>query len=677
MIAAAGGRYIIGGWLLLAALALPLALRLPDALGDHGLVTDGAYAKAQARLERGFRLPDEPVYVLFRRTPGVPEKPFREAIARYLESADRVSGVDVAASPLKLSGLERDGCAYAVLTLPGDPPQRGAAIERLRERIAEAGGDLSISMTGKPVVQEDVNRLSRRDLMAAEAIGVPVAFALLAGALGGWRPAFIPILAGGISVLIAMAVLYGFGASGMAPLSVFVQDVIPMVGMAVSIDFALLIVSRFGEEKAHRSEPEALAAACRTSGRVVVVSVGCVLLAAAGTLWIRMPIFRSAALGTLVVIAVSALVNLTFVPALLYALRGRIPARTYGSSGLWRIWANAVMRKPVAASALALGALAVCWLPARTLELGVPGPESLPKDQESRVVSKMLAEHFGSVQASVVYVLADSGEGASEETVRAVRRSLEGDPDVLSVRMSVSRVNADDTLLTVWLRGGPDSKEAMDWVRDREAKWGPAGVLIGGEAKYRQEVHDEVYGRIAPALGFILLSNGFVLAAAFRSLLLPLKAVLMNLAGIAASFGLLSWLFQSGRFGLEPTAIAIMVPVFIFGLAFGVSMDYGVFLLSRIYEAYRISGDNDAAVREGLAAFGKVITLAAAIMIAVTAPFALAGVSGVKQLGIGIAAALFLDATLVRLVMVPAFMKLLGRWNWWLPLAGAPPHERR
>ncbi len=668
-LAAAYGRWIVRGWLLLAALALPLALKLPSVLGDHGLVTDGAFAQAQTRLEREFLLPEEPLYLLFHDPSDRPEKTFRERISRFLDEADRVSGVNVAASPLNKPGMKRGGYAYAMLTLPGSPRERSEAIDRLRGRIAAAGPGMEIAMTGKTVVQEDVNRSSKRDLLAAEAIGVPAAFVLLALSLGGLLPAAIPIAAGCISTVIAMAALYGIGALSGATLSVFVQDVIPMVGMAVSIDFALLIVSRFGEEKARRAEPDALEAAFRTSGRAVAVSVCCVLLAVAGTLWIRMPIFRSVALGTLVVLAVSAVVNLTFVPAMLYVLRRRIPARIERSGGLLRIWISSVMRKPGVWAVFALAVMAACWLPVRTMQLGVPGPESLPKNQESRLASELLLERFQPWNVTPVYVIAAAGRGETGISAESIGRILQGDPRVLGIDGTAARAKSDAALLTVWLRGDPASEETRRWVRNFEAALADTGALIGGEAKYRQEVHDEVFGRIAPALGFILLSNGLVLAAAFRSLLLPIKAVLMNLAGIAASFGLLAWLFQAGRFGLEPTDIAIMIPVFVFGLAFGVSMDYGVFLLSRIYESYRETGDHDAAVREGLASSGRIITAAAAIMIAVTAPFAVAGVSGVKQLGIGIAAALFLDATLIRMVLVPALMKLLGKWNWWMPFA--------
>lgn len=251
-----------------------------------------------------------------------------------------------------------------------------------------------------------------------------------------------------------------------------------------------------------------------------------------------------------------------------------------------------------------------------------------------------------------------------------LRRILERDERVVKVEAVRSPLRKEVTLLTVWLKGNDASDVVMRWVRDLDVKLTPLNVSIGGEAKYRQEVHDEIFNRIKFVLIFVGVSNFVVLAWAFRSLVIPVKAIAMNGLSIGASYGILAWLFPTGRWGLEPTEIAIMIPVFIFGLAFGISMDYGIFLLSRIYESYRRTGDNDRAIREGLSSSSRIITSAAAIMIAVTLPFALADVSGVKQLGIGIAGALFIDATVIRLILVPSMMKLLGRWNWWMPFSG-------
>ncbi|PQP81127.1 hypothetical protein C0Q44_22085 [Paenibacillus sp. PCH8] len=222
------------------------------------------------------------------------------------------------------------------------------------------------------------------------------------------------------------------------------------------------------------------------------------------------------------------------------------------------------------------------------------------------------------------------------------------------------------------VRGEPGSDEVAGWLdrmRSDDQALAMNGMTIryGGEAAKQHEIMQEVTRQLPKVLVFVVVSNYVVLLAAFRSLLIPIKAILMNLLSLAASFGILVWVFNEGHLGMEPSAIAIMIPVFIAGLVFGISMDYGVFMLSRIREIYIRTGDSDLAVQQGLASTGTLITSAAAILLAVTMPFAFAEVTGVRQLGIGITAAVFIDVTLIRLILIPALMKLMGRWNWWLP----------
>jgi RND superfamily putative drug exporter len=206
-----------------------------------------------------------------------------------------------------------------------------------------------------------------------------------------------------------------------------------------------------------------------------------------------------------------------------------------------------------------------------------------------------------------------------------------------------------------------------DWLRawEQEGNSSALPYLLGGEAKYQQEVFDDIFHNLKDVLLFIFITNYAVLFLAFRSVILPLKTILMNLLSLGASFGILAWIFDGGRLGMEPNRIAIMIPVFIFGLVFGISMDYGVFLLSRISEVYQRTQDNRRAILEGLASISRMINSAAAIMIAVTVPFAFGEVVGVKQLGVGIAAAIFIDATIIRMALVPSLLRMLGNWNWW------------
>ncbi|WP_245347391.1 MMPL family transporter [Cohnella lubricantis] len=678
MLAAVSIRYrrpILCGWLLFASASAWFAAQLPNALGDHGLTVQGSYAETQQILASQFKLPDEPVVVLFANERGETPGEFHRYIANALGRAEQIRGVEVAASPLRLKGMENGGYAYALLSVPDQVQEKREAVAQLREQLP-VHPEFKAMLTGKPVVQEDVNQSSRHDLKAAEAVGLPVAFALLFLAFGGLLPAMIPILAGGMSVLIAMGILDAIGASGIVELSVFVYNVIPMVGMAVSLDFALLMVCRYREEKAALPSRQAVHRAMSTSGRAVLVSVVCVILALIGTFCIRMPIFNSVALGAIVVLAVSALINLTFVPALLYALGNRIsPIHSRASrqgppSRGWRLWLSAVMKRPGVSALACAAALAMCLLPIASMRMSIPGPDSLPSGTESREAAGLFADRFFPPKTTAAYVIirASGARQEADRTADRIRSELERDARVL--RIDTQRSSASgDYLLAVRLIGEASSDEAMRWVRERERQYGSLNVLIGGEPKEQQEIHDEMINRMPEVLAFVAVSNFLVLAFAFRSLFIPLKAIAMNLLSIGAALGILSWLFREGRLGLEPSDLAIMIPVFLFGLTFGISMDYGIFLLSRIYESYRRTRDNEAAIREGVAASGRMITSAAAIMIAVTAPFSLAGVTGVKQLGLGIAAALLIDATIIRMVLVPSLMKLMGKWNWWMPFA--------
>ncbi len=658
---------IIACWLIIAGLSAVFAVNLPDVLGDHGLRTNGTYAQAQELLRSEWGTPDDPIIVLFENEQGSAAREFRSYVAWSLAEIEGVSGVDVIASPLEHRELQDDRYAYAIVSAYGSSGTVTKAIAHLRDGIKD-DPRFGIRLTGKPVVQDDVNRSSRSDLKSAETLGIPVAFFVLLLTFGGLWPAVIPILAGVLSVVIAMGLTYVIGALELAELSVFVYNVIPMAGMAVCIDFALLMVSRYREESATYSAPEAIIRSTAYSGRAITVSVACVILALLGTLFIRMPIFNSVALTAMIVVAIAALINLTFVPALLYAMRHRIGGSGVGGTRLRKtarrllgIVVGAAMRRPVVSVVLSAVILLVCLLPIRDMRLIVPGPESLPESTESREAATIVEERFLPSGVSELQLI------GSKQNLERVRVVLASDPSVVRIVPETLHADRDRQLLTVLIRGEASSDVAREWIHDRTRAFEELDVIVGGETKYRQEIHDEIFGRMKYALIFLIASNYIALAWAFRSLLLPAKAIAMNFLSIGASLGVVAWVFRQGLWGIETSDIAIMIPVFIFGLTFGISMDYGIFLYSRMFESYNRTHDNEASVREGMAASAGVITSAAAIMIAVTAPFALAGVSGVKQLGIGIAAALFIDATVIRLVLVPSMMKLLGDWNWRFP----------
>lgn len=701
----AARSYKHAGWALVLWLTLVIgfgyyALQLPDELRSHGLTPTGSYEEVNRIISEQFHLPVDPMIIVITAKSSASEAEFAHAVQ---ETVSKLQGAPGLKQIMLTSGSsKRQGEVYVLLEFALAPYEQLHMVDEVRSRLPQLA-HVDIKLTGKQVVQADVNAASRRDLTRAELMGIPIAALLMWIAFRGITTAVLPIISGLASVITAMGITTLAGRH--LELSNFVLNVIPMVGLALSIDFALLIVSRFREELNVHSDGQALLVTMRTAGKAVLWSAACVLCGLAGVLFIPLPMFASIAIASITVLLISLIAAYTLVPALMAVLLPYIRAPGDDSSNrtsLWHSWSAFVMKRPFLIGILSAVLLLVGLSPLDRLRLEVPDATSLPQAAESRLAYERWLEGSGLREQSLIYVvLGGEHEPLSKQHLMEayqIERQLRGDPEVMQVQSIFSLAGMDGEqlyrmlekpeyqdryqrilqrsisgsymLYEVTLRGRPNDRQVHEWLR----RWEQRGVRaelpfqLGGEAKYVQEVHDTIFRHIPYTIAFIILINYVILFAAFRSLLIPLKTIFMNLLSLGASYGIITWICQDGRFGIEPGGIAIMIPVFIFGLVFGISMDYGVFLVSRIYEAYRAAGNNDLAVRHGMVSSGRVITLAAAIMIAVTLPFSLADVAGVKQLGIGIAAALFIAATVIRMGLVPVLMKLFGRWNWWSPV---------
>jgi RND superfamily putative drug exporter len=333
------------------------------------------------------------------------------------------------------------------------------------------------------------------------------------------------------------------------------------------------------------------------------------------------------------------------------------------------------------------------------MELTVPGIDALPTSYESRKAYDVYQQEFFAEEEAeenkvvvVIETKKDVLEKSSLEDAESILEEIENDDQVHSVKslFSASGIEETDTLLAalsqkesplrkateayvsgnkmlanVYLKDDLSSGEKQEWVRTWAEEDFPAKVYLGGTAKFEQEIFDEIYEKTPQGLALILISTFMILMVAFRSVLIPVKAILMNVLSLCATFGIVVWIFQEGHLISDPVSIALILPVFVFSLVFGLSMDYEVFLISRIHEYYQDTQNNDYATLTGLISTSKIISSAAAIMIVITGAFAFTGVMPVKQLGVGIALAIFIDASIVRMILVPALMKLLGDWNWW------------
>jgi RND superfamily putative drug exporter len=450
-----------------------------------------------------------------------------------------------------------------------------------------------------------------------------------------------------------------------------------------------------------------------TSGKAVFVSGLTVVVALSGTQLVNLAAFRSMGFGAMIAVGVALLAALTLLPALLGFVGMKINSlrlgrRTAdGESRLWHRWATAIMRRPWPALIACVLVLGVLALPALHLRLGSSGPSILPPDAGPRVAAEITADAFGQGQVAPVQVVVTDPRGLTGEgfaDLYATVGRIAQDPEVVRVDSIASVLpgapveqaqafvsspeagpvvgplladGGTKTLVSVITRHGAQSEESDDYVlrlRSLLPAVLPGGVraAVGGSPGLNVDINHEMQGKLVPVVGLVLVLSFLVLLVFLRSVLLPLKAIVMNTLSVLAAYGLVVFIFEDGHFqdfmGFESTGIVdSFIPLFLFCILFGLSMDYEVFLLARIREEYLRTGDNTEAVGWGLEHTARIITSAAAIMVTVFGAFAFARLVPIKEMGFGLAAAVFLDATIIRIVLVPATMRLMGTWNWWLP----------
>lgn len=677
------------------------ALKLPTVLSGNGFEFDDEYNQTKTFLEKDFHHPRSSIIVLFEKEEHISEENFHSYIEDSLTSAGKLPGVDGIITPFDQEGMLREKLAYGLLTFDKDSADMGDDVANLRSLLKDSEG-IDVSITGEPVIVKDLNQASQEDLAKAEMIGLPIALIVLIFAFGGLAAAGIPLLVGVLSILTTMGIVYFYSYS--FDLTIFILNIVPMIGLALSIDFALLLINRFKEEIKEKSTQEAVKVTVTTAGRSVIFSGLCVFIGLMGLLFIKIDIFQNVALGGMTVVLVSALSAITFLPALLSVLGPKIHSlpilkANRNKDGIWSKFAHFVMKRPAAMSLLALVLLITALLPVKDMELTVPGIDALPTSYESRKAYDVYQQEFFAEEEAeenkvvvVIETKKDVLEKSSLEDAESILKEIENDDQVHSVKslFSASGIEETDSLLAalsqqesplrkateayvsgnkmlanVYLKDDLSSGEKQDWVRTWAEEDFPAKVYLGGTAKFEQEIFDEIYEKTPQGLALILISTFMILMVAFRSVLIPVKAILMNVLSLCATFGIVVWIFQEGHLISDPVSIALILPVFVFSLVFGLSMDYEVFLISRIHEYYQDTQNNDYATLTGLISTSKIISSAAAIMIVITGAFAFTGVMPVKQLGVGIALAIFIDASIVRMILVPALMKMLGDWNWW------------
>ncbi len=709
-------RIVIGFWALVLLASLPLAARQTEHLTGGGFDVPGSQSKAVAEAMQGvFADRAGGIAVLLRAEPGADGAERAAALRRVRREVAGVEGIALSRAAARRGELQLQRRGSTVLALSSSVPPDALidpAVD-LREGLdpGTAAGGVTTYLAGQPTVWAGMQELSKEDLAKAEASGFPIVALILLVVFGSLAAAALPLALGFVSVIVTGALI--FFLSQQMETSVFVTNMASMIGIGVAIDYSLFILARYREERRDgRDCDEARAEALATSGLAVAFSGLAVIVSLAGLWMVDNQALRSMALGAMTVVAVSILTATTLLPALIGALGDRVmpggivaralrlvrrpfqgrpatPGRgsesvavsRAGGGGFWDRWARRVMARPIAAATGSAAVLLLLASPVLSVETGTTALEQFPKDSDVRVGNELVSEQLGGGADPVQIVATFPGAVDRTAAYRAAAFEFTGE---LRRERGIGSVAppayaGDSALIEATTVAASDSDAATALVERLRDSFVPASALaatasveIGGETARTDDVRNQISGSLWKIVGFVLALSFLVLMVMLRSLLLPLKAVLMNLLSIGAAFGVLVVVFQWGWLdsvlGFESLGAldTINVPL-IFAIVFGLSMDYEVFLMSRIRERYLVHGDNERAVAEGLASSARTISSAALIMSSVFAVFVLTGVPSIKELGVGCAVAIALDATLVRLILVPAAMKLMGRWNWWMP----------
>jgi RND superfamily putative drug exporter len=541
---------------------------------------------------------------------------------------------------------------------------------------------------GDATIQNAFMHTSEKDLQKSEMIGLPVAILVLVIVFGALIAAGVPIVLALAAVFVAIGLTAVVGQ--FMELSFFVVNMITMIGLAVGIDYSLFIVDRYREERRNgHTKHEAIAIAGGTASKAVLFSGITVVLALTGLLMLPTSVFRSLGIGAVLVVIVAVAGSLTLVPAMLALLGDRIdwPRRRRGAQtqatrqtgpGVWGRVTHAVMAHPVIAVALTLTILIGASLPVMDLKRGEAGAETLPGN--IRAAYAIMARDFSAGQLAPVEIVIDGPRTpANEAAITRLQVALATDSGFVP-GTSVEWNPAGDLADVTAALNGPANADAsyatIERLRGQLVPLAFAGadarVYVSGETAYNRDFNAIIDAWTPRVFAFVLGLSFILLTLAFRSLVVPIKAIVMNLLSVGAAYGLLVAVFQKGYlhslFGFQHTpAIEAWIPIFLFCVLFGLSMDYHVFLLSRIREHFDATGNNRESVAIGLQSTGRLITGAAAIMMVVFSGFAAGNLVMIQQMGFGLAVAVFLDATIVRSVVVPASMALLGDRNWYLP----------
>ena len=674
-------RGVIAVWMLVAFAAAPLALTLTGALSGAGWEAQGSTAqRVRDEIRRDFpHLGAEAPVVVYHQATAIAADPAPlNRLVTQLQHAPHARAVpNPLALPASAGLISRDGHTalipvdQVVKNDAGRPVAAGELGSYVGKLTLASGAKAKV--TGEWPVWSDFNKINAEALHKAELVSGLPTMILLFVAFGMLLAAGLPLVLALAGIAVGFALLHVLG--WFMPMSVWSMNFSMMIGLAVGIDYSLFIVSRYREERAEGKD--ALAAienTMSTAGKAVFLSALTVVMALAAVFLVPVMVFRSMALGMILSVVAVALASLTLLPALLVALGDRVLVRKntedadITAESRWQRWTGVALRRPAAVLTLGLVVIGALIVPALGMHLGMPGAKVVDKGNTSRDGYDMLVSAFGPGAAAPAFITTPA---ADAPTVARIATTVPGvvDARVVTAPAATGRVVVRVTGSTAV----DDSRTAtlVNTLRSRLSSAVPT-AQVGGPAAQNRDLTAVLVGRAPYAIGLILIVAFLLLLIVFRSLVIALTSILMNLLTVGAAFGFATLVFQhgfgTGLLGIQHQPfVDAWAPLFFFALLFGLSMDYQLFLLAAIRERYEATGDTKRAIGEGIARTGRPITNAALIMIIVFIAFGITGPIPPTELGLTLAMAVLLDATVVRVMLVPATMALIGDRNWYLP----------
>lgn len=695
-------KLVLGVWLVLLLASVPFASQQTKHLSGGGFEVPGTGSDVvDKEISRFADQSTEPLgIVLENKGSG----DMNAAIDRVATAAKDIENVEL--TPEAAEAAKQAAASQPVVVFPlavqGTRDEVLNVAKDLREElvVGEATDGVQPYVVGQQALWAGMQELQQHDLEKAETTGFPLILIVLLGVFGSVLAALLPVGLGVAAVIITGAVVYFISLA--ITMSVFVTNVASMLGIGVAVDYSLFVLSRYREELHNgKSRDEALNVAMRTSGATVVFSGITVIVSLAGLFLINSTVMRSLAIGAIVVVAIAIIGAVTLLPALINWAGPRVEGRgkivTFtggilrrikpkkelapGEPTFWERWSTAVMKRSALSAAAAALILLVIAIPALSLDFGNGALRQFPDGNETRTGVELAQKLVPAGASAPTLIIADFKQGTVADNQGPLDAYVQGLKDTAGIADVEAPLTSEDgkaALIRVIPAQDPESEATLQLItRLRDEGGNASGIAavasvdVGGASAQTRDFTSQISGGIWKIFLFVLICSFLVLLVVLRSVLLPLKAVLMNLLTVGAAYGVLVMVFQYGWFdwtGFNSLGyVNAITPPLLLAIVFGLSMDYEVFLLSRIRERYYATGDNRRAVAEGLQGSAKVISSAALIMVVVFSIFALTGVPQIKEIGVGLSVAIFLDATLVRLILVPATMELMGGANWWLP----------